>query len=179
MLESILEQNSPFQHLGNELRLLKDQIYCKFRKEAAPIYDPDRFKELCIASGAPNIFRSIYQMMSAPRRNARRNKDIEKLTVNIIYTLCYGLSQKCNFMQKDLSLFLMSENHFVQQIPSRRPVGLLINGHLSHVDYNTSLFCSHNPILLFRLPPHTSHVMQLADRWFFNVFKGEWKKACT
>eukprot|EP00112_Aurelia_sp_Birch-Aquarium-sp1_P002049 Seg1223.3 transcript_id=Seg1223.3/GoldUCD/mRNA.D3Y31 product="hypothetical protein" protein_id=Seg1223.3/GoldUCD/D3Y31 len=70
-------------------------------------------------------------------------------------------------------------NHFVHQIPPRRPVVLLIDGHLSHVDYNTSLFCKHNQILLFRLPPHTSHVMQPADRGFFNVFKGEWKKACT
>ena len=70
-------------------------------------------------------------------------------------------------------------NHFVRQIPPRRPVVLLIDGHLSHVDYNMSLFCKQNEILLFRLPPHTSHVLQPADRGFFNVFKGEWKKACT
>ena len=69
--------------------------------------------------------------------------------------------------------------HFVHQIPPRRPVVLLIDGHLSHVDYNTPLFCKQNEILLFRLPPHTSHVLQPADRGFFNIFKGEWKKACT
>ena len=128
MLESILEQNSPIHHLGNELRLLKDKIYSKFRKEAAPIYDPDSFRQLCIASGAPNIFSSIYQMMSSPRRNAKRNKDIEKLTVNIIYTLCYGLSQKCNFMQKDLSLFLMSENLNRPALDTARKLGVTCTG---------------------------------------------------
>ena len=70
-------------------------------------------------------------------------------------------------------------NHFVKQIPPKRPVLLLIDGHVSHIDYDTTLFCKENGILLFRLPPHTSHVMQPADRGFFNVFKEEWKQACT
>ncbi len=67
-------------------------------------------------------------------------------------------------------------NFFVKQIPSKRPVILLLEGHLSHVDYNTSLFCKANEIHLFRLRPRTSHVMDPADTGFFNVFKGEWKK---
>ena len=70
-------------------------------------------------------------------------------------------------------------NHFINQIPPKRPMLLLIDGHVSHIDYNTTLFCKENGILLFRLPPHTSHVMQPADRGFFNIFKEEWKKACT
>ncbi len=70
-------------------------------------------------------------------------------------------------------------NHFVKQIPARRPVVLLIDGHLSHIDYSTTLFCKANDILLFRLPPHTSHLMQPADRGYFSVFKGNWKKECT
>ncbi len=70
-------------------------------------------------------------------------------------------------------------NHFLKQIPPKRPVVLLIDGHLSHIDYHTTRLCKENDVLLFKLPAHTSHVMQPADRGFFNVFKGKWKNACT
>ncbi len=70
-------------------------------------------------------------------------------------------------------------NHFVKQIPAKRPVLLLVDGHLSHISYDTSLFCKENGKFLFKLPPHTSHVLQPADRGFFIVLKGEWKKVCT
>lgn len=63
-------------------------------------------------------------------------------------------------------------NHFAKQIPPKRPVLLLqIVGHVSHIDYDTTLFCKGNCILLFRLPPHTSHVMQPADRGFLMCSK--------
>ena len=48
--------------------------------------------------------------MTSGRRKEKRECEIERLTMNIIYTLCYGLSQKCNFVQKDFSAFLLSEN---------------------------------------------------------------------
>eukprot|EP00112_Aurelia_sp_Birch-Aquarium-sp1_P022928 Seg664.1 transcript_id=Seg664.1/GoldUCD/mRNA.D3Y31 product="Jerky protein-like-like" protein_id=Seg664.1/GoldUCD/D3Y31 len=75
--------------------------------------------------------------------------------------------------------FAWVANHFVKRIPPIRPVLLLIDGHVSHIDFHTTMFCKENQILLFRLPPHTSHVMQPADRGFFNVFKGEWRKTCS
>ena len=81
------------------------------------------------------------------------------------------------WMDTDQLIYAWVANHCVHQIPPRRPVVLLIDGHLSHVEYNASLFRRHNQILLCRLPPHTSHVMQPANRGFFNV--GEWNKACT
>eukprot|EP00794_Sanderia_malayensis_P014572 gene14572-16075_t len=68
-------------------------------------------------------------------------------------------------------------NHFVHQIPPKRPVVLLLDGHLSHIDYNTTLFCKDNQILLFRLPPHTSHVMQPADRAFDKTARPDVVKA--
>ncbi len=70
-------------------------------------------------------------------------------------------------------------NHFVKRIPPIRPVLLLIDGHASHLDFHTTMFCKENQILLYRLPPHTSHDMQPADRGYFNVFKGEWRKECS
>ncbi len=70
-------------------------------------------------------------------------------------------------------------NHFVKRIPPLRPVVLLIDGHVSHLDYNTSVFCRDNEILLYRLPPHTLHVLQPADRGFFGVLKSQWKNCCS
>ena len=67
-------------------------------------------------------------------------------------------------------------NHFVKRIPPIRPVVLLIDGHASHIDYHTSLFCANNGIYLFRFPPHTSHALQPTDRGFFSVFKSNFSK---
>ena len=67
-------------------------------------------------------------------------------------------------------------NHFVKRIPPIRPIVLLIDGHASHIDYHTSLFCSENGILLFRFPPHTSYALQPTDRGYFGVFKSNFSK---
>ena len=67
-------------------------------------------------------------------------------------------------------------NHFVKQIPAMRPIVLLIDGHASHIDYHTSLFCKENQILLYRFPPHTSHALQPTDRGFFGAFKSNFSK---
>ena len=66
-------------------------------------------------------------------------------------------------------------NHFVKKIPLLRPVVLLVDGHGSHIDYYVSKFCLVNT-MLFRLPPHTSHVIQPTDRGFFGAFKHNFSK---
>ena len=65
-------------------------------------------------------------------------------------------------------------NHFIPNIPPARPVILLIDGHSSHIDLHTSKLCRDNDIHLFRLPPHTSHVIQPCDKYFFASFKKNW-----
>ena len=67
-------------------------------------------------------------------------------------------------------------NHFVKRIPPVRPVVLLIDGHSSHIDYHTTLFCHENQIHLFRFPPHTSHALQPTDRGYFGSFKSNFSK---
>ena len=66
-------------------------------------------------------------------------------------------------------------NHFVKKIPLLCPVVLLVDGHGSHIDYYVSKFCLVNTIL-FRLPPHTSHVIQPTDTGFFGAFKHNFSK---
>ena len=70
-------------------------------------------------------------------------------------------------------------NHFLKQIPPKRPVVLLLDGHSSHIDYHTSMLCKENGIFLFRFPPHTSHVLQPTDKCFFQQFKCNFKISCA
>ena len=59
-----------------------------------------------------------------------------------------------------------------------RPVVLLVDGHSCHIDVETSKFCSKNDILLYCLPPHSSHITQPLDVGFFKPLKVSWAKAC-
>ena len=111
MLDALMLRNAKDGNLADELRLVKDRLNRSLKNaNTNTTYDPDQFRQLCIDAGAPNIFKAIEGMMVAPRRNERRRSTIEKLTMNIIRSLCFGLSQKCNHLQKDLSIFLRTEN---------------------------------------------------------------------
>ena len=70
-------------------------------------------------------------------------------------------------------------NHFVNYIPPLRPIVMLLDGHSSHIDFYVVEFCAANGILLFRLPPHSSHALQPADRGFFGSFKSNFSKEVT
>ncbi len=69
------------------------------------------------------------------------------------------------------------KNHFVRHIPATRPVCLLVDGHTSHIDLQTSKFCQENGILLYCLPPHSSHIIQPLNVGFFSPLKGAWSKS--
>ena len=69
-------------------------------------------------------------------------------------------------------------NHFAKRV-SVRPVVLLVDGHSSHIDIHTSKFCRENNILLYCLPPHSSHLTQPLDVSFFKPLKSAWGKACN
>ena len=57
-------------------------------------------------------------------------------------------------------------NHFGRLV-KQRPVVLLVDGHSTHIDVETSTFCKENEILLYCLPPHSSHITQPLDVGFF------------
>ena len=61
-------------------------------------------------------------------------------------------------------------NHFVNYIPPLHPVVMLLDGHSSHIDFYIVEFCAANGKLLFRLPSHSLHALQPADRGFFWKF---------
>ena len=69
-------------------------------------------------------------------------------------------------------------NHFSKKV-TIRPVVLLVDGHTSHIDLHTSTYCKENNILLYCLPPHSSHLTQPFDVSFYKPLKAAWGKACT
>ena len=59
------------------------------------------------------------------------------------------------------------EGHFTKNIPPARPVVLLLDGHSSHINLETAKYAKKEEILLYCLPPHTTHVLQPCDVGFF------------
>ena len=79
------------------------------------------------------------------------------------------------YMREDL--FQMYLTHFVNLIPPTRPVLLMLDGYKSHINYMSIDFCCQNDILLYALPPHTTHVLQPSEIPFAKL-KREYSKAC-
>ena len=57
----------------------------------------------------------------------------------------------------------------------KRPVILFIDGHKSHMTMELIQFCNENRIILYALPPNTTHIMQPADVSVFKPLKSKWK----
>lgn len=70
------------------------------------------------------------------------------------------------------------EEHFLEYIPSTRPVLLLLDGHSSHYSPATIKLAAENKIILFALPPHTTHISQPLDRCCFSPLKSTWRHVC-
>lgn len=66
-------------------------------------------------------------------------------------------------------------DNWVTQNKLKRPILLLIDGHKSHMTMQLSEFCDQNGIILYALPPNTTHILQPADVSVFKPLKTEWK----
>ena len=67
------------------------------------------------------------------------------------------------------------KEHFIPRTATIRPIVLLIDGHKSHINIDTSKLCKENNIILYCLPSHTSHVTQPLDVGFYGPLKSSWK----
>ena len=89
----------------------------------------------------------------------------------------FGKSQK-GWITTELFYQWLTE-HFIKYAAAVRPLVLLVDGHSSHIDVNTSKFCKENRILLYCLPSHSSHITQPLDVGFYGPLKTAWKKAVS
>ena len=75
------------------------------------------------------------------------------------------------------SFFSFVANMFYPYIVSNNiplPVLLLVDGHSSHQSPEVHQFCSDHNIILYRFPPHATHILQPCDVSFFKCLKAEW-----
>ena len=68
--------------------------------------------------------------------------------------------------------------HFLEYAPSPRPLVLLLDGHSSHYNPEFIRQACENGVIVFCLPPHTTHVCQPLDVTCFHSLKTYWDQAC-
>lgn len=71
-------------------------------------------------------------------------------------------------------------NHFVKyaNLSPDTPTLILYDGHKSHINLTLTQWASRNNVILFVLPPHTSHLTQPLDVAVFGPFKRMYSLSC-
>ena len=67
-------------------------------------------------------------------------------------------------------------DHF---LPRNRPLILLLDGHSSHYCPATIRYAAKEGILIYVLPPNTTHLTQPLDKGCFSPLKIKWKQVCS
>ena len=96
------------------------------------------------------------------------------LTEHEIPGTFYGLSDRGWI---DSELFnAWFHNHFLRYAPLARPLLLLLDGHSSHYCPDTICMAAKEDVILFTLPPHTTHSSQPLDKGCFDPLKCAWRE---
>ena len=88
----------------------------------------------------------------------------------------YGVSDK-GWVEQELFIYWLKEHIFVNAVP-QQPLLLLLDGHSSHFEPKSIQFAKDNDIIIFCLPPHTTHECQPLDCGLFGPLKRHWQKSC-
>ena len=103
----------------------------------------------------------------------RKHLQIE-MTLGEVPGTFYGLSES-GWMNSELFQEWF-QNHFLVHAPSSRPLLLLLDGHSSHYNVSTLRMAADESIILFCLPPHTTHLLQPLDNGAFSSLKQHWRQ---
>ena len=69
-------------------------------------------------------------------------------------------------------------HHFLAYAPSLRPLLLIMDGHSTHFQPYVVRLAAKEDVILFCLPPHTTHITQPLDKGCFGPLKAAWKDEC-
>lgn len=87
------------------------------------------------------------------------------------------MSEKSAYVNSEIFFDWLKTHFFPKKPPGK--VLLLFDGHSSHTsNLETLEFAEEHGIILFCLPPHTTHFLQPLDRSFFKSLKGNYYDAC-
>ena len=84
----------------------------------------------------------------------------------------YGLSDK-GWTDQELFKGWLKDHFLVHAVPGR-PLLLLVDGHSSHFEPETLRYAADHSVIIFCLPPHTTHEAQPLDVSFFGPLKKHW-----
>ena len=68
--------------------------------------------------------------------------------------------------------------HFLQFAVASRPLLLVLDGHSSHYQPELIDYAKEHDVVMFCLPPHTTHESQPLDVSVFKPLKQHWQEAC-
>jgi hypothetical protein len=88
----------------------------------------------------------------------------------------YGLSQNGWIDSELFSEWF--KNHFLAHAPAVRPLLLLLDGHSSHYQPEFIRLAAAEDVVVFCLPPHSTHLLQPLDNGVFGSLKSNWSQAC-
>lgn len=94
------------------------------------------------------------------------------MTVGEVPGTFYGLSES-GWMDSEL-FEEWFKHHFLRYAPPIRPLILLLDGHSSHYQPNFIRTALAEKVIIFCLPPHSTHILQPLDNGVF----GSLKKQC-
>ena len=86
-----------------------------------------------------------------------------ELAIGEIAGTLYGLSEK-GWMDSRL-FHLWFRRHFLRYAPAIRPLLLLLDGHASHYCPDTINIAAEQGVIIFTLPPNTTHLTQPRSVW--------------
>ena len=90
----------------------------------------------------------------------------------------YALSPGSGWMD-GITFYEWFEHHFLEYAPSGRPLLLLLDGHSSHYNPEFIRFAAQKGVIVFALPPNTTHISQPLDGVCFKALKQCWDEQCN
>ena len=88
----------------------------------------------------------------------------------------YAVSEN-GWIDQELFHFWLTE-HFLQHAINSGPILLLLDGHSLHFKPDTIHFAKEQNVVVFCLPPHTTHECQPLDCSLFGPLKVHWRHVC-
>ena len=80
------------------------------------MYDSIKLKLLCASSGVPRLFDAVQDGVADPTHSTDSTGLNKKQIVAILYQLCYGLSEKCQFHWFECdNAVILKDYHLSQQ----------------------------------------------------------------
>ena len=84
---------------------------------------------------------------------------------------CIGLPHESGWMTETNFFKSLQHFHSFVKCSKEKPLLLIMDNHISHLDFQAVTFAKDNGIILLTLPPHCSHALQPLDVTVYGPFK--------